>query len=106
MANKPMLYLSGPMTGIKELNKPRFELAAKKLRRKGYKVINPHDLDKNEPRRSWEECLRRDIRHEMHCRAIATLPGWKKSRGATLEIYIGKAIKYPIHPVDYWLKRR
>jgi hypothetical protein len=104
--NKPKLYLSGPMTGIKDLNKPVFEEAAKKLRKKGYRVINPHDLDKKEPKRSWEDCLRRDIRHEMSCSAIATLPRWKKSRGALLEVYIGKALKYPVKPVLSWLKGR
>ncbi len=103
---RPKLYLSGPMTGLKDLNKTAFEKAAKQLRQRGYKVINPHDLDKNEPKRTWEDCLRRDIGHEMYCTAIATLPNWKKSRGARLEIYIGKSLKYPVHPVNYWLKRR
>jgi hypothetical protein len=103
---KPKLYLSGPMTGVKDLNKPVFEVAAKRLRKTGYKVVNPHDLDKKEPRRAWEDCLRRDIRHEMSCSAIATLPRWKNSRGANLEVYIGRALKYPVRTVTYWLKRR
>jgi hypothetical protein len=106
LMNRPKLYLSGPMTGVKDLNKSAFEEAAKKLRKKGYKVINPHDLDKKEPKRSWEDCLRRDIRYEMGCSAIANLPRWRQSRGALLENYIGKALKYPSHPVHYWLKRR
>ena len=103
---KLRLYLSGPMTGVKELNKPAFEEAAKKLRRRGYRVVNPHDLDKQEPKRTWEDCLRRDIKKEMECVGIATLPRWKKSRGALLEVYIGKALKFPIKPVKSWLKRR
>lgn len=102
---KTKLYLSGPMTGVKELNKPAFEEAAKKLRKKGYSVVNPHDLDKKEPRRTWEDCLRRDIRYEMGCVAIATLPGWKHSKGALLEVYIGKALKFSVHMVGYWLHK-
>lgn len=100
------LYLSGPMTGVPDLNRPAFTKAAKALRKKGYSVVNPPELDKNDPQRSWEGCLRRDISHEMKCKAIATLPRWKKSRGANLEIYIGKSLKLPIHPVSHYLKRR
>jgi hypothetical protein len=101
-----VIYLSGPMTGIKDLNRPRFNKAAKALRKKGYHVINPPELDKLSPQRTWEGCLRRDITQLMRCKEIATLPGWKKSRGACLEIYIGKALKMPVHSISYWLHRR
>ena len=102
---KLKLYLSGPMTGVKELNKPAFEAAAKKLRKRGYIVVNPHDLDKLEPKRTWEDCLRRDIKKEMECQGIATLPHWKDSRGALLEVYIGQALKFSVKPVNAWLKQ-
>jgi len=100
------LYLSGGMTGIKDLNKPAFFKAARLLRRHGFRVVNPTELDWKEPKRSWVGCLERDIAHLVTCEAIATLPGWKKSKGANLEIYIGKALSYPVHSVAYWLKRR
>ena len=98
------LYLSGPMSGLPDLNKPAFFKAAKLLRKKGYTVINPPELDYNEPQRSWEGCLRRDIKWLVKCKNIATLPRWTKSRGANLEIYIGRALKYKVHPVEYYLK--
>lgn len=100
------LYLSGPMTGVPDLNRPAFNKMAKALRKKGYSVVNPPELDKNEPQRSWEGCLKRDIKHLMECREIATLPGWKQSKGAMLEVYIGKVLRYPIHPAMRYLKRR
>jgi hypothetical protein len=103
MATK--LYVSGPMTGLVDLNRPAFSKAAKALRKKGYRVVNPPELDKNEPQRSWEGCLRRDIKHLMECQAVATLPQWKKSRGANLEIYIARALSFPIHRVGYYLRR-
>jgi hypothetical protein len=99
---RKLLYLSGPMSGLPNLNREAFNEAAKLLRKKGYKVINPPELDRYNPQRSWEGCLRRDITELMACDKIATLPGWKKSRGATLEVYIGKALKYKIHPVRYY----
>lgn len=103
MRNKKRLYLSGPMTGLPNLNREAFNKAAKALRTKGYKVVNPPELDRNEPQRSWEGCLRRDIKHLMECEIVATLPRWTKSKGANLEIYIAKMLKYKIHPVNYYL---
>lgn len=95
---KGVLYLSGPMTGVKDLNRPAFAVAAKSLRRKGYRVINPPELDKNNPQRTWEGCLRRDIVELMKCDKIGTLPRWRQSKGANLEVYIGKALSYKIKP--------
>lgn len=100
------IYLSGPMTGLPNLNRSAFSKAAKALRKRGYKVINPSELDNNEPQRSWEGCLQRDIKHLMKCQSVATLDGWERSRGANLEIYIGNALKYPVHPVKYYLMKR
>lgn len=100
------LYLSGPMTSIKDLNRPCFRRYAKALRKKGYRVVSPPELDKISPQRTWEGCLQRDIQYLMTCDKIAVLPGWKKSRGANLEVYIGKALKYPVRTVNYWRKRR
>lgn len=100
------IYISGPMSNMPNNNVPAFNKAAKALRKKGYRVVNPAELDKGEPCRTWEDCLRRDIRHLTSCTDIATLPGYKKSRGATLEIYIGKALSFAVHPLNYYLKRR
>lgn len=100
------LYLSGPMTGIKDLNRPCFNKYAALLRKKGHKVVNPPELDKYNPQRTWEGCLGRDIVELMGCDKIALLPGWKKSRGANLEVHIGRKLKYQIRSVNYWLKRR
>jgi Domain of unknown function (DUF4406) len=105
MANSK-LYLSGPMTGLPNLNREAFNAAAKTLRKKGYKVINPPELDKNEPQRSWEACLKRDIRYLLQCDKVATLPGWKKSKGANLEVYIAKQLKYLIRPYTYFRNKR
>ena len=105
---QPILYLSGPMTGIKDLNVPLFNKITRKLRKKGYKVVNPPELDRLERTRTWESSLRRDLKFVVTCDEIATLPNWKKSRGANLEVYVGKALSMPIHSYKYYLasKRR
>lgn len=38
------IYISGPMTGKDIYNLPAFNAAAKRLRKQGHFVINPHDL--------------------------------------------------------------
>lgn len=101
-----LIYVSGPMTGYPKHNFPAFNAAAKKLRARGFEIVNPAELDAGEPCNSWEECLRRDIKWLMKCTAIATLPGWKKSKGAKLEIHIGKELSFDIHTVQYYLSRQ
>jgi hypothetical protein len=100
------VYLSGPMTGIKDKNFPAFNRASKALRKKGYQVINPAELDMQHPRQTWAECLRRDIVAEMRCNGVATLAGWRRSRGAHLEVYIAETLNWQVHTVAYWLKMR
>lgn len=39
------IYLAGPMTGIKDLNFPRFHGEAARLRALGHQVINPAELN-------------------------------------------------------------
>ena len=38
------IYISGPMTGVAELNRPAFDAAEKRLTAQGHFVINPHRL--------------------------------------------------------------
>lgn len=100
------LYVSGPMTGYPNKNFDAFNKAAKALRKKGYQIVNPAELDMKHPRPTWAQCLQRDIVAEMRCNGVATLPGWKHSRGALLEVYIANALNWPVHSVAYYLERR
>lgn len=38
------IYISGPMTGLPDLNRPAFDAAEKRLTEQGHFVINPHNL--------------------------------------------------------------
>lgn len=84
------IYLSGPMTNMLDLNFPLFHTTAASLREAGHTVINPAEL--NPDPGTWSECMRRDIKALMDCDTVATLPGWQDSRGASLEVHIGKAL--------------
>lgn len=100
------IYVSGPMTGLPQNNVPAFNKAARQLRAAGYEVINPAELDAGEPCSTWVECLRRDLKWLVTCDAIATLPKWKRSRGANLEIHVGKQLYFPVHTINYFLNKK
>lgn len=81
------VYLSGPMAGLPEHNFPAFYAHAEQLRAIGYDVVNSADLNP-EPGKSWEDCLRTDIRELCSCDTIALMPGWERSKGANLELHL------------------
>lgn len=77
-------YVSGPMTGLPELNFPTFHAAAERLQAAGWDVVNPATL--NATGTDWDTCMRVDICELMRCSVVFALPGWTKSRGAPIEI--------------------
>jgi len=101
------VYISGPMTGIPGHNRRAFNKAAKRLRKVGYKVINPAEMDHNLKKPlPWVQCLRRDIAQVVKCDGIALLPGWKDSRGAHLEVYIAKKLDMEVHSVAHFVENK
>lgn len=101
---KDHIYVSGPMTGIKNLNIPNFAAATKALRKAGYKVVNPGEYEGSANKLTWEECLRRDLTLICQkCYAIATLPGWERSKGANLEIEVAQRLGMRVAPVQDFL---
>jgi hypothetical protein len=81
------VYISGPMTGLPDLNFPAFNAAAATLRAQGLDVVNPAEINPDGSA-SWEACMRADIKALCDCDAIALLPGWERSRGAHLELHL------------------
>jgi len=94
------LYVSGPMTGLPEFNYPAFDQAASELRRAGHEVCSPHEVEVQE---TWEDYLRIDLRLLLGCEAVATLPGWESSRGASLECHVARCLGMTIAPVEAFL---
>lgn len=81
------VYLSGPMTGLPDLNFPAFNAAAARLRADGLRVVNPAEINLG-AQLTWEQCMRADIKALCDCDAIVLLPGWEASKGAHLELHI------------------
>ena len=100
------IYLAGPIRGIPEFNFPTFYAAASKLRKQGHFVFSPaerdndrHGVDISKGNATGDEAqatkehgfnLREALGIDLawicaHAEAIAVLPGWEKSKGATAE---------------------
>jgi hypothetical protein len=85
------VYLSGQMRGLEDLNFELFAEYAGKLRAEGHTVFNPasanlhgHSLEKIFAYELEWLCLQAD--------AIAMMPGWENSRGATAERAVAIAL--------------
>lgn len=102
---KPRLYVTGPITGLPDLNKPAFAKATSELRAVGYEVINPHEIgEPSELLLPWESYLRADLIAMLQgADALAQLDGWKDSRGGVLEHHIADALGWEVRPWEEWL---
>lgn len=94
-------YISGPMSGIADLNFPAFERCAKLMRRRGGCVFSPHEKggEGESGEKAWEKYLRADIEVMMKCNAIVLLDGWPKPRGAKLELSLALGLGFKVF---YW----
>lgn len=93
------IYISGPMTGLPEFNYPAFHAAASRLRTQGFDVVNPAELD-TDTTKEWHHYMRNDIKALVDCDHVIVLPGWEKSRGATLEVFIATQLGMKVEPLD------
>ncbi|HEY5987999.1 MAG TPA: DUF4406 domain-containing protein, partial [Streptosporangiaceae bacterium] len=82
----PLVYISGPMYGLPDLNKPAFDEAERKFQALGYLTFNPASFPPDEEEAVY---VARDLNVLRQMIAgvdmIALLPGWSKSRGAQAE---------------------
>lgn len=95
------VYLSGPMSGIKDFNFSAFMAGAKALRAQGHYVFNPAEADlakwgnmkEIESKANYRDCLRTDLNWILdHAEAIALLPGWENSKGVAAELALSRAL--------------
>lgn len=109
------IYISGPMTGHPNHNRPAFDAAEKRLTAQGHFVINPHRISalfgtleeisnsfeelydpayfESAVRPSLAQCVMdTDLAAVRSCDRIYLLKAWESSRGAKKEL--AEAIKY------------
>ena len=90
------IYISGPMSGIKNFNYESFAEAESRLRHLG-EVVNPAKIEPSV--KTWEGYMRADIKALVDCDAVYVLPGWENSKGARIEIAIAVGLGMDIY--DY-----
>ena len=97
------VYISGPITGIKNANKEAFTEMEEILVTMGYKVSNPrrHQIPKGLAEKDiWNVMMKISLKDMVNCNSIVMLDGWEFSRGAGIEFDIAKALKMPITNQD------
>ena len=118
------IYVAGPMRSIPFFNYPAFHEAAAKLRALGHHVFNPaerdikvHGVDVSVG--NHEGCEKKaadehgfDLRAALaddldfigrHADAIALLPGWERSKGATAERVVAIALGLIVEPIAVFI---
>ena len=93
------IYLSGPMTGMPDENRPAFMRAARKLRDAGFTVTNPADLPEGW---TWDEYMARAMMDLAKCEGVALMPGSWHSKGARREIALALLTEKHIASVSDW----
>lgn len=83
MLDQKKVFISGPMTGYKDFNRPAFMEAEEKLKKGGFTVVNPATFGiDNLPN---ADIARFDLMALLSCNYIYQLEGWENSIGATAE---------------------
>jgi Domain of unknown function (DUF4406) len=94
-------YISGKITGLADLNVPKFKAAESLLRTCYGTVINPHVLCKslgvNTP---WHIYMRRCIGALPDADVVFLLDDWKQSRGAMVEVIVAIFLKIPVVAIE------
>jgi len=96
------IYIAGPMRDLPRWNFPAFDAAAAYLRGRGFDVVNPAEMDREEYGDAIEfalelspgfiaDALARDIAALATCDAIFLLAGWGDSKGANAELAYARA---------------
>ena len=83
------VYISGPITGMPDLNRASFSVAEAVIAYRGFIPINPHRIVCTDC--TWSGYMRADIAELVKCDYIYVLHGWWHSRGAIVELIVAKA---------------
>lgn len=91
-------YISGKISGCKDLNKPKFDFTEGRLYMiygTDIDVINPHSLPVDHDG-SWQSYMKTCIKHLTRAHFVVVLDDWQKSRGAIIEVLIAYILCIPV----------
>lgn len=93
------VYISGPMTGLPELNYPAFHAAAALLRALGHQVINPAE-NPAPPCGTYEGYMAISLAQVEASECVVMLPGWNLSSGAKREHTRAMELGLVAYPIE------
>lgn len=103
------IYIAGPMTGYPDHNYPAFDAAAAQLEQDGYTVLTPSRINDEQDftpgTQTWETYMRYSLTMVLDADAVALLPGWQQSRGATLEHRVARELGLPVADLHEWTRQ-
>jgi len=114
----PFLYLSGSMSREKDLGYARFQKETTRLRKAGYNVFSPAEVELPHPptkdNRSALIANRKTYLHrdyavisDSNCIGVAVMKdSWKVSSGVRAELAHSAAIGRKVLTVNQWVKRK
>lgn len=97
------IYIAGPMTGYPNFNREAFHTAAYRLRAAGYHVISPAETPLPTKDPSWADWTRASLKRLLDADGIALLPGWRDSRGASIEYHVATQLGMADNTVKGWM---
>ena len=99
------VYIAGKITGLPDLNRPRFERAKTLLTALGHDVVSPLDLDHSaNTQQSWNGYMRVCVAKLCQVEAIALLDDWTDSKGARLEFNLSVQLQMTCLVIDKYEK--
>lgn len=90
-----IIYIAGPMTGLKDFNRDSFYLAELALKEQGHEVRNPACLPTDWTR--YEDYVEVSLAMLGQCEAAVFLPGSENSKGAQIERDLAERRSIPDH---------
>lgn len=91
------IYISGPISGMRNGNREQFYETDYKLIALGFETINPHDVCQGVPADAlWLEYMRECIKAMMDADAVLVLGEWIDSRGAFIEVDLANQLDIPV----------
>ena len=100
MMKKKKAYIGGKISGLDLAEaKAKFQRMEQKLRDMGYEPLHGfdiNDVDVDNHTKSWEECVKADLKVMLDCDEVHLLPCWNESKGAMLERDIAIRVGIPV----------
>lgn len=102
------VYISGPVSGMPELNYPAFRRVEAALFERNCDVENPinnvppgfFNLEEDFVK-LWQYQMRKAIAQLAQCDSIVMLNGWEKSKGATIELWLSNMLGLKLYNENF-----